>query len=174
MSELTVGTISGLAANSYVVDVAAGSTLDLSNGAVFPAGNVIQVVQGISTTPVTTNSATFVTTGITASITPSSASNKILIIATGELMNTGSSNATVCTLFRGTVAGTNLSSSGAFNKVYGDNFDRGAISISYLDSPATTSAVTYTVGFRTDNASFTSYALTNPSLGSIVLMEIAG
>jgi hypothetical protein len=30
MSELSLGTLSGLAANSYVIDVASGSTLDLS------------------------------------------------------------------------------------------------------------------------------------------------
>ena len=48
MSELTVGTLSGLAANSYVIDVASGSTLDLSNAtdlpaSALPAGSIIAV-----------------------------------------------------------------------------------------------------------------------------------
>ncbi len=37
MSELSVGSLSGLAANSYVIDVASGSSLDLSNATDLPA-----------------------------------------------------------------------------------------------------------------------------------------
>jgi hypothetical protein len=49
MSELSVGSIGGISANSFVVDVASGSTLDLSTGAKMPAGSIIAVKDAIFT-----------------------------------------------------------------------------------------------------------------------------
>ena len=43
------------------------------------AGAVLQVVYGSTATEVNTNSNTFISTGLSTSITPTSASNKILI-----------------------------------------------------------------------------------------------
>lgn len=83
MSELSLGTLSGLAANSFVVDVAAGSTLDLSAGAVFPAGSILQVVSTTKTDTFTASLGLAVftpLTGLTATITPASASSKILVM----------------------------------------------------------------------------------------------
>ena len=46
-----------------------------------PAGSVLQVVSNTSqSAQATTSSATYVTTGFSASITPSSASNKVLVL----------------------------------------------------------------------------------------------
>jgi hypothetical protein len=84
MSELSVGSLSGLAANSYVIDVASGSTLDLSAGAVLPAGSIIAVKDAIFTG---TQSAS-VTAGNNVAVTDlsithtlSDASNKLIISA---------------------------------------------------------------------------------------------
>ena len=55
MSELSVGSLSGLAANSFVIDVASGSTLDVTNAtgtlpaAQLPAGSIIAVKDAIFT-----------------------------------------------------------------------------------------------------------------------------
>ena len=59
MSELSLGTLSGLAANSYVVDVASGSSLDLSAGAVLPAGSILQVVSTTKTDTFSSSSTSF-------------------------------------------------------------------------------------------------------------------
>jgi len=73
MSELAVGSLKGLAANSFVIDVASGSSLDLSAGAVFPAGSVLQVVSTTKTDAFSTTSSSFAdVTGLAATITPSS------------------------------------------------------------------------------------------------------
>ena len=58
----------------------------ISNITALPAGvggKVLQVVQGTSTTATDSSTESFVATNLTASITPSSSSNKILIIASG-------------------------------------------------------------------------------------------
>ena len=45
-----------------------------------PAGSVLQVAQSSLTSEVSTSSASFVTSGLSATLTPSSTSNKILIL----------------------------------------------------------------------------------------------
>ena len=56
-----------------------------------PSGSVIQVVSSNLTSTVSTSSSSFVTTGLSASITPLSSSSKILVIVNGGSMyNNGS------------------------------------------------------------------------------------
>ena len=138
------------------------------------AGNVIQVVSATYATEVTTTSTSYVTTGLSATITPSSSSSKILIIVSNVIRaaSLGDCNWTV---FRGTVAGTNLASSVLF--VYGTATAGSTtvvtgISINYLDSPATTSATTYTLGFKSSGVSVNSQHASTTA--TMTLMEIAG
>jgi len=138
------------------------------------AGNVLQVVNSTYATEVTTTSTSYVTTGLSATITPSSSSSKILIIVSNVIRaaSLGDCNWTV---FRGTVAGTNLASSGLF--VYGTATAGSTtvvtgISINYLDSPATTSATTYTLGFKSSGVSVNSQHASTTA--TMTLMEIAG
>lgn len=118
------------------------------------AGIGSNVVQTVKTDTFTTASATFVTvTGLTATITPSSASAKVLIIAqvvTGEGKNDMDMGMVKVTrggtdIYRGDAA------SNRTRTVFG-GYSRTPIadrinshSVVYLDSPATTSATTYQV-----------------------------
>jgi len=136
-------------------------------------GAVIQVVQAIYATQVTTTSTSYVTTGLSASITPKFATSRILITVSnvGRAASSGDCNWTV---FRGTVAGTNLASSGYF--IYGTATAGSTtvvmpFSINYLDSPATTSATTYTLGFKSSGVSVNSQHA--DSTATITLMEVA-
>lgn len=146
-------------------------------------GKVLQVVSVTKDSTFTTTSSSFVdVTGLTASITPSSASNKIAVFYNVSLSNTTSTAATLTRLLRDSTAisigasGTGIQASG---HVAGGNYDQGNVSISYLDSPSTTSATTYKVQLLTE-ASYTAtlnrgqltsnYGLT---ASSITLMEIA-
>ena len=124
------------------------STINTSRAVTFP-GAVLQVVQATLGGGVTTTSGTFVTTGLAASITPTSASSKILIMVTANGCYTFTSNHELhLTIYRG---GSNIASSGsgqnaAFGWGYGPSSPVGTnINISYLDSPATTSSTTYTI-----------------------------
>lgn len=105
-------------------------------------GRVLQVVTSTFTTSFSTTSTSFVSTGHTASITPTSASSKIMCFVTSELANDSTNLNTHMTLFKDT---TNLAGTGnAFCDVLssaGNIYANAAIN--YLDSPATTSAITY-------------------------------
>jgi len=153
-------------------DVLTAANMNLLRGAF----RVLQVVSASSTTAVATTSATYVTSGLAATITPSSSSSKIYIVATFPYDSSTGASQAHATLFRGTVAGTNLAAGGdpAFGNILATSGTqlRGTHSSSFLDSPATTSATTYTVGIKS-GASPTFTAMINGSTGTITLMEIS-
>jgi hypothetical protein len=114
-------------------------------------GRILQSVQSVYTSSTSTNSTSFVTTGHSVTLTPSSTSSKILLLNTFKLAQTDefqpSQNA-LATIFRNSTnlaGGTdafNAVSSGYANSIY----ETGAIN--YLDSPNTTSSTTYTTFIR--------------------------
>jgi len=137
-------------------------------------GKVLQVVNATFSTLTTTTSATFVTSGLSASITPSSATSKILIIHDGTANHLSASNISACTIFRGTVSGTNLgNASTGFLALYVDASSLiCSMSMSFLDSPATTSSTTYTIGIKAAaGATLTAQYNSTPSV--LTLMEIS-
>jgi hypothetical protein len=139
------------------------------------AGNVIQVVQGTATNASTTSS-TFVTTGLSASITPSASSSKILVLAVlADVYNGSVAQTGTFTIVRGS---TNIAPSGSgANQCFGYYWTNASqpyqhtVSFNYLDTPATTSSTTYTIHFATSGGSLNT-AL-NGQTNTIILMEIA-
>jgi hypothetical protein len=143
--------------------------------AALPAGSVIQVVQGTTTT-VTSTAAGPVDTTLTASITPRSASNKILVITMQNFYITagGVDVGVAFTLLRGAsvISGTGVSAYlYATASELAMNFP-----MTYLDSPATTSSTTYkTQMSASSGATATAQpSLTGATTSTITLMEIAG
>ena len=139
--------------------------------AALPAGCVLQVVNATTTTATSTTSASFVATLLTASITPRSASNKILVQVTGPIDSAATNCQANGTIYRG---GTILSGAGGFTNVF-SNAGRliGSLAMTYLDSPATTSSTTYTVYINCSNGSTIIFPQ-GTNTASITLMEIAG
>lgn len=134
-------------------------------------GKVLQVVYGNAASDVnTSNSQTYVDSA-TASITPSSTSSKIFIIGNPHLTisRSGANQAQVSYYID--KDGSSIYEP-QFVKIQ-DTYQNAGFIISpvlhYLDSPATTSEITYTIKARNDNStgSFTSF-----EEGSITLMEI--
>ena len=154
-----------------------GTVLTNGTNTNFPAGSVLQVVTGTLNTQFSTASISVTSTGLTASITPSSASNKILaIISVGSFNGNVQNSGPFMTLLRN---GTNVVSTGAtlnslaFLQV--NLASGGALympsSFSFLDSPSTTSAIAYAVG----TAAQAGTVLVNTiGLSTITLMEIKG
>jgi len=152
-----------------------------------PAGSVLQVVQGSVNTTVTNSTSTYAGTGLQATLTPLSASSKILVIISGgggyaSVTNSGGDNK----LYR-------QIASGGFSAVTAQTADwtspyssSGTAvinhSFTYLDSPATTSPVTYQPYFRVapNGAGGGSYSFNVNYFGAyspivtITLMEIKG
>ena len=135
----------------------------------------MQVVQGTYATQTSTTSGTYVSTGLTGTITPKFSTSKILVIVQGCVQSAASLNTNI-TLYRGTVSGTDLSgTSGGVGFGYinaGSTSSNQTPVISYLDSPATTSSTTYTFAFKVGGGG-TIYGCVGGSLATITLMEIA-
>lgn len=161
---------------SMIVDGTNGLTFN-NNTVQASAGTVLQVVQGtLSSGYVGTSSTTYVSSGITATITPKFATSKILMqFSSCMYFSTGGGPAYV-TFYKNNT--TNLSTTGV-GAIGVEFFNVGSAwipcSAVYLDSPATTSATTYSVYFRV-NAGASSVLIGGDSglINSIVLMEIAG
>jgi hypothetical protein len=133
------------------------------NGVHIP-GHVLQVVQTESNTTISTNStSTMVDSGFNCQITPKFSSSKILALVTLSNVRKTGDTVTNVRLYRNTQAVTqdigNL-----------DTGDSQVLTIpyafQYLDSPATTSQITYRIYWRGANAS-----MYGPQ--HITLMEIA-
>lgn len=155
------------------------------------AGTVLQVVQVVKTDTFSTQSAPFVDiTGLSASITPSTASSKILVAYTTNFCSDTSFTGYVARLVRdataifvGDAAGSRPRATMSGATV--NNYSPVQVSGQYLDSPATTSSVTYKLQASCSNGSPLLYV--NRSIAdrdttyydardasSIILMEIAG
>jgi hypothetical protein len=140
------------------------------NTALAGAGGVLQVVSATYSTTTTTTSSSYVTSNIQASITPSSASSKIFIVASVPFTNNANTQACL-TIFRNNA--TDLSSSArGFGEQYSTAEVQAIAAINFLDSPATTSSTAYTVYFRAISST-TARTCPDSTQAVITLMEIA-
>jgi hypothetical protein len=142
-----------------------------SSGFSYP-GAVLQVVSTQSqSAEIATSSSSYVTTGISASITPTSSTSKILILLSCTLDNQASGRQMVVTFYRG---GTDLASTRGTTQLYSDGGRvQASGSCMYLDSPATASSTTYTVYFRSTTGGNTVKFANDNTMTSFTLMEIA-
>ena len=132
-------------------------------------GNVIQVVGSTYSTNGSTTSTSFVTSGITASITPTYSTSKILVLSSGSCAQLANNENGYITLFRNS---TNLGPANGYNVVGQSYGFYTPYSISVVDSPSTTSSTTYTLYYRCVNG----YGVGLPVLSTtatITLLEIA-
>ena len=145
-----------------------------------PAGSVLQVVQGTSSTDTSISSTSYTDTSITASITPSSASSKILVLASisGRMyVNSNANRQYFLAIVRGATVVYNKNSSDLQAAAGVSGYAIWPVmDLMYLDSPATTSSTTYKVqGKVSDTASSTTIQINAGGTGTsaIILMEIA-
>jgi hypothetical protein len=130
-------------------------------------------VQVTTSTQVINNTSTFADTGLTASITPSSATSKVLVMVSqmGCFKTAAdSTNAVVLNLFRGAtdialIAGNGLGTGTSVGL-------EASFSYSYLDSPATTSSTTYKTRFKNAFNGNSVRVQQSSDLSTIILMEI--
>jgi hypothetical protein len=159
---------------------------------------ILQVVSTTKTDVFSTTSTSFTgVTGLTATITPTSTSSKILILVSMSLSdsNTSGSNQSISARLTGGNAGTFIgdaagnrtraSAAWASGSFFQLRFSPAPTNLTFLDSPATTSPVTYGVDVQRDaNASTTLYVNRASSdldfsyfsrvASSITVMEVAG
>lgn len=175
---VTAGTATVSTSGSLALVANAGGTLYFTStgvsvfqadGVTAGGGKVLQVVTATTTTSATTTSTSYVTTNLTATITPSLASSKVLIL-TSQSVDGNSTDESCFTIFRGTVAGTNLGVANGMGGMYPNIFIQ--MSLVFLDSPSTTSAQAYTVGMKNLSGAGTTRVQSSNRTSSIVLLEI--
>jgi hypothetical protein len=154
---LKVDTIQDTSGNNIINENAntvtigkAGDTVNVvgtlqNNSSALVTGKVLQVQNMTTTSKTTTTSTSFVVTSLTDTITPSATSSKILILATGNLNNTTGSQWTYATIARD---GTNLGNGFGMTGVYATGDNHSACTMTFLDSPSSTSSLTYDVRIR--------------------------
>jgi hypothetical protein len=169
MSSLTIlGDTSGSVV--LAAPAVAGSntvTLPTTGGTVITttsSGTILQVVGATYATESPTTSTSYVATGLTASITPKFSTSKIYVVATYGCYTTDNGKYSI---FRNT---TNVVPLGLGQ--LRSNASDSTMTLTYLDSPATTSATSYTVYMRCNSTGTTYIALNNWTC-QITLMEIA-
>jgi len=136
-------------------------------------GKVLQVVQNTTTSNISTNSTSYVASGFTQSITPSSTSNKILIQLSGGALDYDVSALKVfCALYYD-INGGGYSATGSFTVTKISSTFGVPNSQTFLLSPNTTSVVTvqpYLKSSTTNNA----YINRDSAMLTLTLTEIAG
>ena len=151
----------------------------LGSGVTFPEGSIIQVLTGLNDSEAFTQSTGFVAIpDLTVTITPKSASSKFFIICnTMGYSDGGNAQVSYYTIYRDSTD-LNTKNSSGFASIHlgsGAGHDLGShICISDLDSPNTTSAITYGMYARVNNASYKTYWSMNSSRSDITVMEVAG
>jgi len=135
-------------------------------------GKLLQLVQDTHSTAVSTTSTTFVNTDLDATITPSLNTSKILVLVfQNSIARTGGANNGIefqivrdstALITCGKVLYTENSNGAMHNPAF----------FAYLDSPATTSAITYKTQFKVDANTITALAQQDGKTGVMLLAEI--
>jgi len=158
----------GIGTTGQVLNVASGLPAWTTAG----SGAVVQVKSMNSSTATSTSSSTFQDSTLTLAITPTSASNKILVIATVNSILRGAIISGIGLQLVRTATSISVFEKNLLYSDSGGSTFVGASSHSFLDSPATTSATTYKVQFRSVNGTNSVTIQNDVANSSLVLMEV--
>lgn len=143
-----------------------------------PTGSVIQTIQTVtSQTEFSTSSTTNIAvTSSTATITPSSSTSKILVTLIAPRINCYNSNGLAITVYRTSPTSADIGTTNGYRyQPYGSSSDQRSSTLTFtiLDSPGTTSPVTYQMYGRTLQGGTTVF-LADGCPQTFILQEIKG
>jgi len=169
-------TVAGIAATQTLTNksIVATQLTGTIAAARLPAGSVLQVVQGTSGAQATTTSGNWDSTGLTASITPTSSSSKILVLVSGGMEGGAGGSGDQSIGFKVYRDNSSIEASTKGKVIYATPNIYVPINFIALDSPATTSSTAYTLHFnRLSGNTTASFCRDSLETANIVLMEIA-
>jgi Cdc6-like AAA superfamily ATPase len=134
-------------------------------------GNVLQVVSTSAADDLVTTSTSYVDINLSLNITPSATSSKIFLSYNGNNENNGSSgNKLSLQMLRDS---TQIADATGIGSLGSENGIVTTASLSVLDSPSTTSQITYKMQGKSDDGTVMVFNVNN-DLGTITAYEIAG
>ena len=150
-------------------DVLTAANMNLIRGGF----RILQVVFAETDTIISNSTTVAADTGLSATITPQFASSKVLVFVSQTCAKDGAnaSNALVLRLLRGATDIGKFAGAGLYTGTTMINI--GCISTCELDSPNTTSAVTYKTTFANYTASASVSVQTNTAQSTMILMEVS-
>ena len=141
-----------------------------------PTGSVIQTVQGTYSTNVTNSTSTYADTGVTATITPTSNTSKILVLISMQGVIKKSNDTAINFKIQRNSSDLIIYTAGMVGYTATSTQNGvGSNAYNYLDSPASTSALTYKVQFASNANNATASVQESNGSGvssTITLMEI--
>ena len=170
--------------NTSTVNMSAGT---IASAVTFPNGHILQVQTASKTNISTTTATTPTSTGLTVSITPSDATNKVYVQA---LVGSVGHNGALQRMFISISGGTSQSTGdaraghecGAFwcPRSADSAWSSGSLVCGFLDAPASTSAQTYTLNFWQSvtgnicviNSSYNTDAATGNCISTLTAWEV--
>ena len=133
-----------------------GTVISVESGHVITQpGSVIQVQQGLYTSNTSFTNTSMAASDLTVNITPKFASSKILLLASCQMGYPSQNYGVTMTFLRGStnLASTNRPGFAHIGDSTGGNqrtYQMLTLTMNFLDSPNTTSQITYSVGFQLD------------------------
>jgi hypothetical protein len=167
----TVDARIGVGANNTVLTADSAEATGLKWATPSGGGKVLQVVQGKINTQVSSSTTTYATTGLTASITPTLNTSKILAMVTMPVSKSNA-NANNCVRLRLTRAGTAIYQAQNSAQTLDASYLYVMACFNFLDAPATTSATAYLVEFSNGTAASAVLVMEGDVESTIILMEI--
>ena len=163
--------------SNYAIEIGDAGALKLGTitSATFPEGMVLRVLSNVTSVETTITSSTFaaMATGPSITITPASNTNKILILGNASLHpSTDHVYVDISRSISGGATTHNLSGETGGFVHQGADAQRNDGTINFLDSPATTSAITYKFAARNNNNSTTVYFGHADIAATLTVMEI--
>jgi len=161
-------------ANTYTLVADSAEATGLKWAAPAGGGKVLQVVYATYSTQTTSSTTTYADTGLSASITPSASTSKILVIAAqgGVLANSGNvGNGVNLKLLRGS---TQIQFAGFVGRTENSSNSNkiGTTMFVVLDEPATTSSTTYKTTFANNTSASNVQVQQGGDMSTITLLEI--
>jgi len=169
-ARLAVGT------NGHVLTADSSAATGIKWAAAAGGGKVLQVVFASTSTATTVASTTYTDSTLTATITPTLATSKVLIIYNQQLVAQRAAAAASANvqLLRGATSIQDLSTVADLSTGSATTYYANTVGATYLDSPATTSATTYKTQVKSTTTANSGQAIAqaSSSVSTITLIEI--